>query len=94
MKTDEQLIDEHVGSKRKRKRNSNSPYQKVCSMNLFKTQLAFKRKKKSKSPKTDLVRNEPDIDEQVADDVHIDDIEEHQWVDVPLIGKNLYIMFF
>ncbi|PWA99403.1 Peptidase C48, SUMO/Sentrin/Ubl1 [Artemisia annua] len=56
------------------------------SMNLLKNIVGYKRKRTSKSPKTD------DVDEQVAD-VHIDDIEEHQLVDPQPIDdwKNLCV---
>ena len=63
-----------VGKGQKRKR---------MRMNMIKKVIGNKRKRKSNFPKTD------DIDVQVADDVHIDDIEEHQWVDPQPIGKNL-----
>ena len=59
-------------------------------MNLFKNVVAYKRKKTSNSPKTDNVDEKvADVDEKVVDDVHIDDIEEHQWVDAHPIGKIL-----
>ena len=69
----------HVGRKQKAKRSSLSPKNRY-SMNMCKNIVGYKRKRTSKSPKTD------DVGEQVPD-VHIDDIEEHQWVDQQ--GKNL-----
>ena len=71
----------HVGRKQKAKRSSLSPKNRY-SMNMCKNIVGYKRKRTSKSPKTD------DVGEQVAD-VHIDDIEEHQWVDQQANGKNL-----
>ena len=71
----------HVGSNKKRKRSSLSPNNRY-SMNLAKKLFGNKRKRNSNSPNAD------DVDEQVADDVHIDDIEEHQWGDPHPIGKN------
>jgi SpoVK/Ycf46/Vps4 family AAA+-type ATPase len=69
----------HVGRKQKAKRSSLSPKNRY-SMNMCKNIVGYKRKRTSKSPKKD------DVGEQVPD-VHIDDIEEHQWVDQQ--GKNL-----
>ena len=61
----------------------------------------YKRKTTSNSPKTDNVDEKvADVDEKVAyvdekvvDDVHIDDIEEHQWVDHIQSVKFYYVIF-
>ncbi|PWA90704.1 hypothetical protein CTI12_AA097930 [Artemisia annua] len=62
------------GGKQKRKRSSLSPNNRY-SMNMFKSVAGYKRKRTSNSPKA------ADVDEQMADNVHIDDIQEPHWVD-------------
>ncbi|PWA44343.1 hypothetical protein CTI12_AA523920 [Artemisia annua] len=62
------------GGKQKRKRSSLSP-NNCYSMNMFKSVVGYKRKRTSNSPKA------ADVDEQMADNVHIDDIQEPHWVD-------------
>ncbi|PWA49120.1 hypothetical protein CTI12_AA484170 [Artemisia annua] len=60
--------------KQKRKRSSLSPNNRY-SMNMFKSVVGYKRKRTSNSPKA------ADVDDQMADNVHIDDIQEPHWVD-------------
>ncbi|PWA66627.1 hypothetical protein CTI12_AA324110 [Artemisia annua] len=62
------------GEKQKRKSSSLSPNNRY-SMNMFKNVVGYKRKRTSNSPKAD------DVDEQMPDIVHIDDIQEPHWED-------------
>ncbi|PWA63497.1 hypothetical protein CTI12_AA353550 [Artemisia annua] len=71
-----------IGGKQKRKRSSLSPNNRY-SMNLFKSVVGYKRKRTSNSPKA------ADVDEQMADNVHIDDIQEPQWVDPQPIDDDI-----